>query len=252
VILDVPEDQKTCPEHGDRQFIGYDQQEKLVVIPPQMIIERTLIPKYACTKASECGVVAAAARPKGLVEGNKYDTSVAAEIMVAKYAYHMPVYRQQDLFASCGWTPARSTLLNILKSAAHLIRPLVAHLREEECRHDESGKQFGNRVPVIRDWHRPITVVKILGVVDAERRMDRRKEIGHAHGVAHDLLRQFIRFAVRSDVIEPAASKDAGKRRPLMSAAPAAVEFRRAAELGRDDDQHLVQHRALVQVENQR
>jgi hypothetical protein len=55
---------------------------------------------------------------------------VAAEIMVAKYAYHMPVYRQQDIFASHGWTPARSTLLNVLEAAAHLIRPLVAHLRE--------------------------------------------------------------------------------------------------------------------------
>jgi len=50
--------------------------------------------------------------------------------MVAKYAYHVPVYRQQDLFASHGWTPARSTLLNVLEAAAHLIRPLVAHLRE--------------------------------------------------------------------------------------------------------------------------
>jgi hypothetical protein len=74
--------------------------------------------------------VVEAARPVGLVEGNKYDTSVAAEIMVAKYAYHMPVYRQQDFFASCGWTPARSTLLNVLEAAAHLIRPLMAHLRE--------------------------------------------------------------------------------------------------------------------------
>jgi hypothetical protein len=50
--------------------------------------------------------------------------------MVAKYAYHTPVYRQQDIFASCGWTPARSTLLNVLKAAAHLIRPLITHLRE--------------------------------------------------------------------------------------------------------------------------
>ncbi|MFM8634198.1 MAG: transposase [Planctomycetia bacterium] len=50
--------------------------------------------------------------------------------MVAKYAYHVPAYRQQDLFAAHGWTPARSTLLNVLKAAAHLIRPLVAHLRE--------------------------------------------------------------------------------------------------------------------------
>jgi len=32
--------------------------------------------------------------------------------------------------ASHGWTPARSTLLNVLQAAAHLIRPFVAHLRE--------------------------------------------------------------------------------------------------------------------------
>ena len=42
----------------------------------------------------------------------------------------IPVYRQKDLFASLGWTPARSTLPNVLEPAAHLIRPLVAHLRE--------------------------------------------------------------------------------------------------------------------------
>ena len=129
VKLDVPEDQKTCAAHGERQVIGYDWQETLEVVPPKLVVRRTGIPKLACPKAPECGVVEAI-RPVGLVEGNRYDTSVAAEIMVAKYAYHMPVYRQQDLFASCGWTPARSTLLNVLEAAAHLIRPLVAHLRE--------------------------------------------------------------------------------------------------------------------------
>jgi len=129
VKLDVPEAQKTCAAHGERQVIGYDWQETLEVVPPKLVVRRTGIPKLACPKAPECGVVEAP-RPVGLVEGNRYDTSVAAEIMVAKYAYHVPVYRQQDLFASCGWTPARSTLLNVLESAAHLIRPLVAHLRE--------------------------------------------------------------------------------------------------------------------------
>ena len=129
VKLDVPEHQKTCATHGERQVIGYDWQETLEVVPPKLIVRRTGIPKLACPKAPECGVVEAA-RPVGLVEGNRYDTSVAAEIMVAKYAYHIPVYRQQDLFASHGWTPARSTLLNVLEAAAHLIRPLVAHLRE--------------------------------------------------------------------------------------------------------------------------
>jgi transposase len=129
VKLEVTEDQKTCVTHGERQVIGYDWQETLEVVPPKLIVRRTGIPKLACPKAPECGVVEAA-RPVGLVEGNKYDTSVAAEIMVAKYAYHLPVYRQQDFFASCGWTPARSTLLNVLEAAAHRIRPLVEHLRE--------------------------------------------------------------------------------------------------------------------------
>jgi transposase len=129
VKLKVAEDQKTCAEHGERQVIGYDWQETLEVVPPKLIVRRTGIPKLVCRTAPECGVVEAP-RPVGLVEGNRYDTSVAAEIMVAKYAYHLPVYRQQDLFASHGWTPARSTLLNVLEAAAHLIRPLVAHLRE--------------------------------------------------------------------------------------------------------------------------
>ena len=129
VKLDVTEDQKTCAEHGERQVIGYDWQETLEVVPPKLIVRRTGIPKLACPKSPECGVVEAP-RPSGLVEGNRYGTSVAAEIMVAKYAYHLPVYRQQDLFASHGWTPARSTLFNVLEAAAHLIRPLVAHLRE--------------------------------------------------------------------------------------------------------------------------
>jgi transposase len=129
VKLPVPADLKECPTHGEREVIGYDWQETLEVVPPKLVVRRTGIPKLACKKAPECGVVEGD-RPVGLIEGNKYDTSVAAEIVVDKYAYHIPIYRQQDLFASCGWTPSRGTLLNVQKSAAELLRPLVKHLRE--------------------------------------------------------------------------------------------------------------------------
>jgi transposase len=129
VTLEASEVELTCPTHGPRKLVGMDWQETLEVVPPKLIVRRTGIPKYACPKAPECGIVEAP-RPVGLIEGNRYDTSIAAEVMVAKYAYHTPVYRQQDIFASCGWTPARSTLLNVLKAAAHLIRPLITHLRE--------------------------------------------------------------------------------------------------------------------------
>jgi transposase len=128
VVVDVPEDAKNCPEHGLRQLIGYDTTETLEFIPPKLRVRVTKYPKYACPKDSTCGV-ASPERPVGLVEGNRYDTSVAAEIITAKYGYHLPVYRQQDLFAGSGWTPPRSTLLNILTGAAFVIEPLVAFFK---------------------------------------------------------------------------------------------------------------------------
>ena len=76
-----------------------------------------------------CGV-ASPERPTGLVEGDRYDTSVAAEVITGKYGYHLPVYRQQDYFAGSGWTPARSTLLNLLVASAFVIRPLVEFFKE--------------------------------------------------------------------------------------------------------------------------
>ena len=94
VKLDVPGNQKTCAAHGEQQVIGYDWQETLEVVPQKLVVRRTGIPELACPKAPECGVVESP-RPAGLVEGNRYDTSVAAEIMVAKYAYHLPVYRRR-------------------------------------------------------------------------------------------------------------------------------------------------------------
>ena len=54
-------------------------------------------------------------------------------------ATHLPVYRQQDLFAGSGWTPARSTLLNILTSAAFVIEPLVTHFKRAVLADDIVG-----------------------------------------------------------------------------------------------------------------
>lgn len=40
--------------------------------------------------------------PAPLVEGNRYDPSVAAQIVTARFACHLPLYRQQDIFAGAG------------------------------------------------------------------------------------------------------------------------------------------------------
>jgi len=130
VMAKTADDVKHCTTHGERTVIGYDRQETLEFVPPKLKVRVTVIPKYACQGAPECGVKEAL-RPEGLVEGNRYDTSVAAQIMTSKYALHLPTYRQQDQFAGSGWTPSRGTLLNILTATAACIHPFVLYLREE-------------------------------------------------------------------------------------------------------------------------
>lgn len=128
-LVDVPEENKLCPVHGEKKLIGYDETETLKMKPPELYVEVSKYPKYACEEASQCGVEQAE-RPTGLVEGNRFDTSVAAEVIVAKYAYHLPYYRQQDWFARMGWTPSRSTLLNLLAAAVFALEPLAAYYRK--------------------------------------------------------------------------------------------------------------------------
>lgn len=121
VDIDLPDDQKQ-----GKKYIGYDATETLGYIPAKLFIRETRYHKYVTESEPEAGV-AQVPREPGLVEGNRYDTGVASQIIVAKYGYHLPIYRQQDIFASSGWEPSRSTLLNIAKSAALLIRPLIAY-----------------------------------------------------------------------------------------------------------------------------
>ncbi len=138
VEANVPEDVKHCPQHGERTRIGYDAVETLEFERPKLRVRVTKYPKYACNGQAKCGI-ASPERPTGLVEGDRYDTSLAAEIITAKYGFHLPVYRQQDLFAGCGWAPQRSTLLNILVASAFVIRPLAEYFKRVVLASDVVG-----------------------------------------------------------------------------------------------------------------
>ena len=124
------DDVKHCAEHGQRKLIGHDRVETLEFERPKLKVRVTLYPKFVCENEPACGV-AQPPREAGLVEGNRYGTSVAAEIVTGKCGYHLPIYREQDYFAGCGWTVDRSTLLNIFRASAELVRPLALYLRGE-------------------------------------------------------------------------------------------------------------------------
>ena len=124
VVIDLPEEDKQGLVR-----IGEDIQETAHFRRPIVYIVRKIFPKYARVGDPDAGVFQAE-RPPALISGDRYDTSFAAEIIAAKYSYHLPIYRQEDLFAGCGIQLSRSTLLNIQEAAARIIRPFAEYLAD--------------------------------------------------------------------------------------------------------------------------
>lgn len=127
-IVESPPEQQQCATHGERTLIGYDTTETLVYTRPELYVRVKKYPKWACPGNPECGL-ASPERPTALVEGERYDTSVAAAIIEAKWFHHLPIYRQQDVFAGSGWMPSRSTLLNIVRQVEFVISPFIEHMK---------------------------------------------------------------------------------------------------------------------------
>jgi transposase len=126
-IIEGDEAQTNCPTHGKREVIGYDTTETLVYKRPELYVLVRKYPKFACLDHPDCGV-ASPERPTSLVEGDRYDTSVAAAVVEAKWFLHLPLYRHQDIFAGSGWTPSRSTLANLVSQVDFIIMPFIAYM----------------------------------------------------------------------------------------------------------------------------
>jgi transposase len=108
--------------------IGEDVSERLDVIPAQFQVLVTRRPKYACRRCAE-GVVQAPA-PERLVAGGLPTEAMVAHVLVAKYADHLPRYRQAQAYARQGLTLDRSTLADWVGHAARELRPVHARLVE--------------------------------------------------------------------------------------------------------------------------
>jgi len=126
-IVDVQD--KTCPCcRGELHAMGEDVSERLDIVPAQFRVIVTRRPKYACRTCEE--VVVQAPAPARLVEGGIPTEATVAHILVAKYADHLPLYRQAQIYARQGVNLDRSTLADWVGRAAFLLRPVHERLFE--------------------------------------------------------------------------------------------------------------------------
>ena len=85
---------------GEMTKIGEDRTERLDVVPAQLQVIVTIRPKYACHQCEE-GVTQAPA-PAHLIEGALPTEGMLAHVLVSKFADHLPLYRQAQIYARSG------------------------------------------------------------------------------------------------------------------------------------------------------
>ena len=125
MVVDI--DDHTCPCCGNALHrIGEDTGERLDIVPAQFRVLVVRRPKYAC-RACE-NVVVQAPAPGRLIEGGLPTEATVAQVLVSKYADHLPLYRQAQIYARQGIELDRSTLADWVGRAAFLLRPIHERL----------------------------------------------------------------------------------------------------------------------------
>src|ERR1700716_279810 len=124
----APED-TDCPCcKAPMHVIGEEKSERLDVIPAQFRVIVTRRPKYACRACEEAVVQAPA--PERLIKGGLPTEAMVAYVLVAKYAWHLPLYRQAQMLLAQGLDIKRAILAFWVGYAAAELKPLHLRLRE--------------------------------------------------------------------------------------------------------------------------
>jgi transposase len=122
--------------------IGEDVAELLEYVPASFKVTRHVRPKLACAGCQKIVQELAPTRPiaRGIA-----GPGLLAHILVAKYADHLPLYRQSQIYAREGVALERSTLADCVGGAAALLAPLVEALARYVV---ASGYLHGDDTPV--------------------------------------------------------------------------------------------------------
>jgi transposase len=125
MVVDIDDHACPCCRNALHR-IGEDVSERLDIVPAQFRVLVVRRPKYAC-RACEAVVVQAPA-PARPIEGGLPTEATVAQVLVSKYADHLPLYRQAQIYTRQGINLDRLTLADWVGRAAWLLRPVHERL----------------------------------------------------------------------------------------------------------------------------
>jgi transposase len=132
---DLPEADKHCTEcDQDLRRIGEQTSERYEYLPAQMKVIEDACFTYACA----C-TVRTASKPSQPIEKSTAGASLLAQVIVSKWADHLPLHRQAKMFERHGIELSDQTLCGWMGQCAGLLHPLYERLK----RHVLSSKVVG-------------------------------------------------------------------------------------------------------------
>ena len=123
----------TCGCGCAMKRIGEDVAEKLDYQPGVFTVERHIRGKWVCTR---CETLVQAPVAPHIIDKGIPTTGLLAQVLVAKFLDHLPLYRQEAIFERAGLAIARSTLAQWVGECGVQLQPLVDALTAELLKHD--------------------------------------------------------------------------------------------------------------------
>src|SRR5579859_2282327 len=155
---DLSEAEKLCPCcQMPRVRIGEEISERLDFVPASLFVVEHIRPKYICRAC--IGEIAVAALPAEPITKSLAAPGLLAHVIVSKHVDHLPLNRQEKIFARQGLDLSRSTLCDWMAGCAAVLRPLYLLL----CSH----------VLLSKIIHTDDTPVRLLADADGELRTGR-------------------------------------------------------------------------------
>ena len=126
---DVAPEEKCCPECGrDKTRIGESVSEQLEYIPASFYVIEHICPKYACKPCE--GHMVQGVKPPQPIEKGLAGPGLLAHVITCKYADHLPLHRQEAIFARHGVNLSRKTMCDWMLQCANVLRPVVEAMKE--------------------------------------------------------------------------------------------------------------------------
>lgn len=134
----LPEAELGCPCCGQQRVkISEEVSEQLEFTPASLHVVEHARFIYACKACQE--KVITADKPPQPIEKSVAGPGLIAQVITAKFADHLPLYRQEDILARYGVLIRRSTQCDWLRGAAECVAPLYQLMVRLVLRSDVLG-----------------------------------------------------------------------------------------------------------------